>query len=171
MPGFIVECTYCGIGANCLDHVIPVSYKQIGRKGADYSKELVVPSCDECNNKLSNFYLPSIAERAEYLIGAYNKKYKKILSAPDWTEEEIRELGPTLRKTIQGTQNLKEVVLCRLIHLADVATQVNLEPFDVWDKYSDDIFGRFRGYRNYPKDKENENEENDKDDEGRLLKE
>ena len=150
MPTFIVECVYCGIAANGLDHIIPVSYENNGRKGASYAKELVVPCCSECNNRLSNFFLPTIAERAEYLIGAYNKKYKKILKLPTWTKEELKKLGPSLRKTIMANQKHKELILEKITHLADVSTMVNLTPLDVWDMYPDDIFTKFRGFRYVP---------------------
>lgn len=143
MSRFYVECTYCGIAANGLDHIIPVLYNNISRKSASYSKHLVVPCCNECNNKLSSFYLPSIAERAEYILEAYKLKYKKILNRPDWTEDELQEMGENMRKTIKNNAVLKINLNQRLSYLLDVSLNKSLTPLDVWDKYSDDVYIKF----------------------------
>ncbi len=39
----MIECTYCGISANALDHIIQVSYDRTTRKNVKYSKENTVP--------------------------------------------------------------------------------------------------------------------------------
>lgn len=147
MPVFYVECTYCGIAANGLDHVVPVSYDYVSRKAASYAKDLVVPCCSECNSRLSNFYLTTIAERAEYLIGAYKNKYKKILNRPDWTDEELKEMGPTMRQRIKADAQLKIELEQRLTHLLDVSMNESLTPLDIWDKYSEGAYTMFTSRR------------------------
>lgn len=143
MSGFYVECTYCGIAANGLDHIIPVLYNNVSRKSASYAKHLVVPCCNECNISLTSFYLPSIAERAEYLLELYKVKYKKLLNRPDWSDEELEEIGDTLRRKIKANAKLKENLNQRLIYLLDVSLNESLFPLDVWDKYSDDVYSKF----------------------------
>lgn len=84
------DCTYCGMMiATSRDHIIPHSYESINQKDRDWSRDKVVPSCKECNELLSNAFLPSIVERAEYIANALKIKYKKCLAAPKWHEEDI----------------------------------------------------------------------------------
>lgn len=150
MSEFYVECTYCGIAANGLDHVIPVSYDFASRSAASYAKDLVVPCCSECNSRLSNFYLPTIAERAEYLIGSYKDKYKKVLNRPDWTDEELKDMGATMRKRIKADAQLKIDLEQRLTYLLDVSLNESLTPLDVWDKYSNGAYSKFISKRHQP---------------------
>ena len=140
----IIECTYCGIAANSLDHIIPVSYNQTLRKNVKYSKENTVPSCTECNSSLSNIWLPTIPERAGCLLEKYNKKYKKLLNQPEWEDWEIEELGPGMKKVILTNKKKKEIIIERLNVLMHVFTNSNLTIEDVWDKYPEDSFGKFR---------------------------
>jgi hypothetical protein len=109
------NCTYCGAwdGDN-QDHIVPVSYNQnvsrVGgrRKGVSYKN--TVPCCKECNSLLSDRLYFSIPSRAAYLLGTYERRYKKLLSQPDWSNEEIEELGPSMRtSTIQSMKDKNEV--------------------------------------------------------------
>lgn len=139
----IVECTYCGINANCLDHIIPVSYNNTSRKGARYSKELTVPCCNECNAHLSNLWYPTISERAGYLLERYNKKYDKVLNQPTWESWELEELSGNLKKMIVSNAQKKLNIEDRLSFLLDVYNKT-LTPYDVWDKYPDETYNRFK---------------------------
>ena len=140
----MIQCTYCGVQANALDHVIPVSYNQITRKGAKYSQEITVPCCHECNHTLSNKWLPTIAERAEELIECYKKKYRKVLAQKDWTNKEINQLGGTLKKMIRGKVQAKRDIDERLEFLMVVQSMPELTPDNIWNKYPEDAFSRFK---------------------------
>jgi len=112
----MVECTYCGVYANALDHIIPVSYDELSRKTAKYSKENTVPACNECNSHLSNLWYPSISERAGYLIEKYNQKYNKLLNQPEWEDWEIEELGVNLKRRVLSNRKKKKLIEERLEH-------------------------------------------------------
>lgn len=139
----MVECTYCGSPANSLDHIIPVSYEFVSRKAANYSRKITVPCCEECNNKLSNNWLPTIAERAEHLSEAYRKKYKKILKSPHWEQWEIENLSGFLRKNVESNMILKENIKNRIEHLDEISKEKDLTIDEVWMKYSSDTYKKF----------------------------
>ena len=63
------ECTYCGIGANSVDYIVPVSYsgKSQKKRTKGYERDKTVPACSECNSLLSNYSIFTIHERAEYI--------------------------------------------------------------------------------------------------------
>lgn len=139
----MVECTYCGAPANALDHVIPVSYDFNSRKAAKYSKDITVPCCSECNTKLSNTWLPTIAERAEHLADKYRKKYKKLLKSPHWEQWEIENLSGFLRKNVESNMALKEDIQNRLNHLDEIAKERDLTIDEVWAKYPNGTYKKF----------------------------
>lgn len=139
----MVECTYCGILANALDHIIPVSYDYVSRKNAKYSKELTVPCCNECNIILSDKWLPTIGERAGYLIEKYNSKYSKILSKPDWEDWEIEDLGGTLKMMVVSNMRKKKDIQERLSFMLNVYNQSGLTPDDIWIRYPEGTYTKF----------------------------
>lgn len=118
-------CTYCGSASHIeRDHVVPFSWNHIPQRKT-YRKEEIVPACRECNGTLSDRLLFVIEARAAYLLGAYEKKYKKLLKWIDnWTEEEIAELGYSLQISVQKTRKDAEEVHRRLAYLRSVANRI-----------------------------------------------
>jgi hypothetical protein len=116
------NCTYCGAwDGNNRDHIVPVSYNYNGRKASTYRN--TVPCCQECNVLLSNRLYFSLPSRAAYLLGTYERRYKKLLKQPDWSDEEIEELGPSMRTSIIQTMKDKNEVRRQLEYLALVADE------------------------------------------------
>jgi hypothetical protein len=110
-PSFIFGdpeyCTYCGVPANCLDHVIPVSsYKNIAaeqrRGGEDLG--LRTHSCQECNRFLGAKVFPTFYDRLIFSGERILKESKKFKRDASWTDEEIAELDDTLRSFVANRQ-------------------------------------------------------------------
>ena len=122
------NCSYCGAwDGNNRDHVIPVSYNYNGRKASTYKN--TVPSCAECNTLLGGRLHFTVPSRAAYLLGSYESRYKKLLKQPDWTPEEIDELGPSMRASIIQSMKDKKEVRRQLEHLLLVAEErIEVEP-------------------------------------------
>jgi hypothetical protein len=139
-----IQCSYCGVQANALDHIRPVSYDHVDRKSVKYTKDLTVPICNECNSNLSNVWLLTISERAGFLIEKYNKKYKKILKQPNWEEWELDELGENMLKIVLSNIKKKEYIIKRLNFLMLVYNEQDLTPQDIWVKYPEDAYGKFK---------------------------
>lgn len=120
------NCTYCGAwDGNNRDHVVPVAYnRNVNRRVANkVSYRNTVPCCEECNVLLSSRLYFSIPSRATYLLGTYERRYKKLLKQPDWTADELDELGPSIRTAIEQSMKDKTEVRRQLEHLRLVAEE------------------------------------------------
>ncbi|MFZ2315990.1 MAG: hypothetical protein WAW86_10105 [Gammaproteobacteria bacterium] len=86
------ECFYCGFHGESKDHVPAVSH---ARDYPEYER-LLVRSCLMCNSLLGHRFLPTLHLRSSYLLEKYRRKLMKIISMPDWAEDEIEELQALL---------------------------------------------------------------------------
>lgn len=120
-------CTYCGSPSDSLDHVVPQSYTN----STSFSKDLVVPCCRECNTLLSNTFNHTISDRCYFLIPKYQKRYKRELNMPDWTEQELNEVSEDMANFVSSSLSFRDETKLRVENLKFVA---NLNPSiqDVW---------------------------------------
>ena len=107
-----VSCFYCGKPAEEIDHVIPK--KHLKNIKIDKRRILLIQSCSECNRLLHDSYQNSLEERKQELKNRLKRKYKKFLEMPNWTQEEINELGPVLKQNILIAQEYKKITNERL---------------------------------------------------------
>lgn len=138
MAGYY-DCCYCGEPGTCLDHVIPVSYNTNSRKRKNkttgaVNKQQCVGACNECNALLSNYFIPTIAGRAEYLSDRLAQRYHRVLVLPYWSEEEIQELGRNQRSYVIKEQLERSIVLDRIRHCNTIALLEDMSIADYWDK-------------------------------------
>jgi hypothetical protein len=120
------RCVYCGSSKNIEnDHLIPYSYNHLRTIGSrtNTSKKGTVPACHECNNLLGNKMYTTVSSRASYLLPKYKKKYDKLSRLPEWTEEELSELGRTLRSAIENGIREKEDLSLRCRHVELVSNE------------------------------------------------
>ncbi len=118
----VVPCYYCGASGDEKDHVIPTAILKKIEAISDLklrnkfikNRTLIVPACRECNTLLSHSYQKTLDGRKKELKKRLKRKYKKILSMPDWTKTEIKHLGSTLKQTIQASCDLKDLIKRRL---------------------------------------------------------
>lgn len=100
------QCVYCGRPATQRDHVLPVTVAaslSLHRPGV--RKELgqglsTVPACGECNRFASNKPFRWIREKRAYIQSRLKDKYAEKVRATLWDDEELEELGPSLRSLI-----------------------------------------------------------------------
>lgn len=109
-------CTYCGDTAQTIDHVIPVSFfdGKIVRSAALRGKGVRTYACSDCNCMLSNKYFESFRERCKYVNQGIERRFKRVLNMPVWTDEEFKELGKNIRSRLAEKLNLKALVLERI---------------------------------------------------------
>ena len=112
-------CTYCGspYGVN-RDHVIPTCYLREKRR---YEGDWLVACCTECNSTLGDNLIFNVPDRAAWVAAHYRQKYRKVLNAPRWSEDEIDELRGNLRKKIRGAVIERKEMEERIRHLDLVA--------------------------------------------------
>ena len=103
-------CYYCGVPATSIDHVIPQTLR--GRI-PDW-EDITVPACHECNSRLGDRVFNTLPARKRYIKERLGTKHAKLLRMPDWTEEELAEIGPTLQRHIRAGIAAKFLILARL---------------------------------------------------------
>lgn len=114
-------CVYCGEFAEETDHVLPVSYA-FGLLSADpgllkrYKRALyIVPSCRSCNSIAGDDVgFSGIKEKRRYIRAKLEEKHKKVLAQVDWAEDDVEELGPTLKSHVEHMQDKKAKLRRRL---------------------------------------------------------
>ena len=115
------HCAYCGSAWDiCRDHVIPTSYLREKRR---YEGDWLVPSCRECNSTLGNELIFNVPDRAYWLLQAYKRKHRKILKSIPWSEEELEDIGPTLRSAIESQEKARNSLTQRINHLRVISMQ------------------------------------------------
>lgn len=127
------RCFYCGIHAECLDHSPALTEMEHIQPEAIKKHEIplaLIPSCNQCNVILSNrrFHYPE--ERLAYLESYYQAYYEKRQAL--WTEEEIAELGFSLRDTVRHKQEKLGVYIEKIRHIQ----QRLLRP-ESWPQWTD----------------------------------
>jgi hypothetical protein len=119
------NCFYCGQLGDGTDHAVPIAYttrngRGTRRQGDLDNGHLRVPCCRECNSLLGSKLFDSIQARAAYLARKLKNRYRLLLSAPQWTDQEIAEVGPSLRAMIlakadQAAITRRRIAICQKI--------------------------------------------------------
>lgn len=108
-------CMYCGLRASTYDHVIPLSFastllgvaKRIG-------KLVAVPCCRECNSIAGAKVFKSIAQKRRYLQDRLAWKYSDLLCMPRYTEQDLVQYGPWLKKFIEVSMVRRDLIEKRI---------------------------------------------------------
>lgn len=74
-------------------------------------------ACKECNSTLSNNHPYSLVNRIEFLAKKMTKKYDLDKQVPEWDDEELDELGATLRTAVEGSIHARQRALQRVGHM------------------------------------------------------
>lgn len=110
-------CIYCGVQSDSRDHFIPRAFADRIR---DFGvvRNIILPACMECNSTAGDHVFLTLKEKRAFIKECYLKKYRKLLESPDWSKNEIEELGPLLQPTIRSMQANKELLRKRLKKLS-----------------------------------------------------
>jgi hypothetical protein len=111
----IEPCTYCGLPSDSIDHIPPQAMRaMIQDLGAYKGVWREVPACRWCNSHLADLALLTVEDRRQYIKKVLRKKFKKLLSLPDWTDAALAELGPSLRCFVIDSIHKAQIVKERL---------------------------------------------------------
>jgi len=101
--GEYYKCIYCGDPADTVDHVPPLSrahdYETLNLANTRYIK---VHCCRECNGIAGASLQESIIQRVEYVKDRLARVHRSDFMASEWDEEEIDELGPTMKAHLKA---------------------------------------------------------------------
>jgi hypothetical protein len=94
-------CYYCGLPATCVDHVPPISKAAALLEAGVVTQEMMVcvSSCQECNSILGARPLLTPELRRRYIAESLHVKVGKH-DRVHWTDDEMVELGPRMRKEV-----------------------------------------------------------------------
>lgn len=97
-------CVYCGNRANTLDHFVPLAVLyMMGEIGG--GERVTLECCSECNKIAGSHVFKTVAEKRAYIHGNLKERYHVLLKTPEWSEDELDEMGYNLRHYI--TENLQ----------------------------------------------------------------
>lgn len=109
-------CYYCGCPAGTIDHIPPRSIRPflIAEKLDNKYPFVEVDACQECNNLLGARTLWTAKKRKKFIKRALRLRYKKFIRQPDWSQEELKALGRSLRSYVEMMSIARKVLLQRL---------------------------------------------------------
>ncbi len=104
--GYINDpCVYCGEHSYEWEHVIPYSFGL---------PTCLVRACPECNRLAGSEIFPTIYAKQGFIKDKLLTRHQKLLRSPDWSEDELDEMGYGLRSYIQRGAYEKDRLLARL---------------------------------------------------------
>ena len=116
------KCVYCGDLAESDDHV--PSLLDAYAYGADALIESgrdlkIYPACIDCNSRLQKDAGLDPISRQEVILNRLRRLLSRFQS--DWDEDELDELGPSLRSTIEKHFILKKALTRRVEYASDLS--------------------------------------------------
>lgn len=104
-----MTCWYCGWIATEKDHMFPQKFGD-GAGGT-------VPSCKECNHIMSVRHPYDVKARMEYLVEKLVERYQLDKNLPNWTEDELNNLGSSLRAMVEAKTHARKRAYERVLHI------------------------------------------------------
>jgi hypothetical protein len=117
-----LTCFYCGELADTKDHITPHSTENPGL--VKWLGRDTVNCCRECNNILGTNYPYNLFQRANFLKDKLIKKYNLDKGAPEWDDDEVRELGRSLRERVNGKIRTRQRAQNRVLYLKAVILEI-----------------------------------------------
>lgn len=110
------RCYYCGELADGEDHVIPRMAAEIlgDILEGHWIAKVTVPACTECNSTAGTKVFDTLGDRARYVGERLDAKYQRIAERPDWSDDELEELGYALQQSIRHGLNERDRARRRL---------------------------------------------------------
>ncbi len=126
-------CVYCGMPANTMDHLMPLSLMANLSDLNLNLKSIKVPACMECNNLAGTVFFTSFQDKKKFIRYKISQKYAKTLAMPEWDKWELEEMGPNARQDIEMFLLKKKIILERLKYesLAEIIMQEELLPVKI----------------------------------------
>lgn len=120
------ECAYCGDPATDEDHIPPRSAVHALQATGIRLLMHTVPSCSECNSAILNRRaLWTFAERVSYVADALPVRLASALSCQDWDDDELEELGYSLRQRVEAAVYRKRWAQARCLYAEQTAAWAN----------------------------------------------
>ena len=103
-------CVYCGEGCGGVDHLLPEPWTG----GALRHLVAVVPACQNCNARISDYPSPNVAARRKKAQLSIERHNKDLLLRPRKSEADMSELGYVMRSVAEKNNIKADRVRARL---------------------------------------------------------
>lgn len=100
------DCLYCGEVAETEEHFPPSSHSALG---------FILPACRECNSFAGTEWPDDFEARAQHVKGKLAQRYAKEIATPEWRDDELRQLGPNLRREAIRWRKRCEIARRRIV--------------------------------------------------------
>jgi hypothetical protein len=108
-------CVYCGEIATQRDHFTPVSVMAVFERLRNVADGgFLLPCCGSCNRIASNKLFKTVGTKRRYIQQRLLEKYGDILRNAEWSDEDLDELGYTLRSHIEKHLKVRETIRRRI---------------------------------------------------------
>lgn len=98
-------CFYCGEFSSEREHVVP------RRSGLP---TYTVRACGECNSLAGGELFTSILDKLQYVKERRTKKYSAVLRMPEWTPDELKDLGYAIKVRVESSEQARQLVKSQL---------------------------------------------------------
>jgi NMD protein affecting ribosome stability and mRNA decay len=98
-------CAYCGEASTDVEHVIARAHGL---------PTWTVVACRDCNTIAGPRLFFTFVEKREYIHSVLAQRHRKLLRMPEWTRDEIEEMGAALRVSVRVHAQAREIVTQRL---------------------------------------------------------
>jgi hypothetical protein len=108
-------CVYCGQRATSLDHFVPLSVLYMANDlGGINAERVTLECCHECNGIAGSHVFKTVAQKRVYIQENLREKYSTLLETPQWSGEELEELGYNLRQFVVSSMQSRDWIERRL---------------------------------------------------------
>lgn len=118
-------CMYCGVLADTIDHVPPITrvddYRALWVKHAYWK----VKCCSECNFLAADSLQSDFLERVQYVKEKLKLRYRRRAVNAPWSKAEIKELGRTMKTEAAKGLKIKCQLDERLNYWGGVRAMIN----------------------------------------------
>jgi hypothetical protein len=112
-------CAYCGEHAEHEEHLVPYSFianRNTANSPQDNWWTWILPSCAQCNAIAYNQVFPSAFAKRAYIRERLKGKYSDAFVQQEWSEDEMEDLGPSLRQYVTAMQAINETARQRVAY-------------------------------------------------------
>lgn len=115
------RCVYCGDPCQSEEHWPPASYGNLG---------YVLPCCLECNSFAGTEWPTDFLKRCRHVKDKLEKKYYKLAHLPEWSDDELDEIGYGIREGIlqcrgESRRAKRRVAWNAMVYLQSIAPDRN----------------------------------------------
>jgi len=110
-------CAYCGEHAEHNEHLVPYSFiaaRNTSNAPQDNWWTWILPACSQCNAIAYSQVFPSAFAKRAYIRERLKGKYPDAFVQEEWSDNEIDELGPSLRQFVTAMQAINETAKQRV---------------------------------------------------------